>query len=524
VTQESEPLLGGIDLRACGKRETALLLQAAAAGLAGVPFAELASLVLGRLRGVLDCDGTALYTLSERDRRLTLCDRASSRKSADALAADDPQLAETIAAAGSDPLERRSGAAPAVRTDLTVAVRGATKLYGVLAAATSAPAGFAPSAHNLVRGLAAILAMSRRAEHRQRVAQALFDRSRDVFELNPNPMMIVDAATLRYLDVNRTAVDVYGYTREQWLSMTPYDVGDPQNADDLTRALQVVGESGSVAFNSSHRKANGSVLDAHSSVTTIEREEAKVYVVTVQDMTERNEVLARSRRSEETLALAQLQLEHNARHDSLTGLANRALLHERLNETIEHAREHGRMAAVLFIDVDQFKSVNDTMGHSVGDVLLREIGERLRAHTRQTDCIARLGGDEFVAVLGEIGDIDHVATIARNLGRVTAKPVRLADRDVVSTCSIGIAIYPQHGTDAETLIRNADTAMYRAKRDGRATACFFTPEMLEEANGVRRSGGFADRGGAEDLSAVEIEQRDQLARRDRALGFGEPEP
>jgi diguanylate cyclase (GGDEF)-like protein/PAS domain S-box-containing protein len=487
VTHQSEPLLGGIDLRACGKRETSLLLQAAAAGLAGVPFTGLASLVLARLRDVLHCEGTAFYEFSEQSAKLTLCDHASGRMPTEALAVDDPQLVETIAAAGSDPVERRSGAASSARSDLTVAVRGTTKLYGILAAATSAPAGFSPSAHNLMRGLAAILAMSRRAEHRKKVAQALFDRSRDVFELNPKPMMIVDAATLRYLDVNRTAVDVYGYTREQWLSMTPYDIGDPRNADEFTRAMRVLGESGSVAFNSSHRKANGSALDAHSSVTTIEREEAKVYVVTVQDMTERNEVLARSRRSEETLALAQRQLEHNALHDGLTGLANRVLLHERLNAAIEHAHELGRMTAVLFIDIDQFKNVNDTLGHAAGDVLLREIGERLRAHTRQTDCIARLGGDEFVAVLGEIGDVEHVATIARNLGRVMAKPVRLADRDVVSTCSIGVAIYPQHGTDAETLIRNADTAMYRAKRDGRATTSFFTPEMLEEAPAARPS-------------------------------------
>jgi predicted signal transduction protein with EAL and GGDEF domain len=121
------------------------------------------------------------------------------------------------------------------------------------------------------------------------------------------------------------------------------------------------------------------------------------------------------------------------------------------------------------------------MGHSAGDVLLKEMAERLRSNTRQVDCIARMGGDEFIAVVSEIGDVDDVAAIARNLGRVTAEPIHLADRDVVATCSIGIAMFPRDGADAETLIRNADTAMYRAKRDGRATARFFTPEMHDEA-------------------------------------------
>jgi diguanylate cyclase (GGDEF)-like protein len=197
----------------------------------------------------------------------------------------------------------------------------------------------------------------------------------------------------------------------------------------------------------------------------------------IQDMTERNDALARALQSE-------AQLAHDALHDRLTGLPNRTLLYERLTAAIARARETNRAAAVLFIDVDQFKHVNDTMGHAAGDMLLRAIGERLRSTTRQTDCVARMGGDEFVAVFGEIAEVRQFAEVVRHLERVTAEPIRVPGGEITVTCSIGVALFPQDGHDAETLIVNADTAMYQAKRDGRATTCFFTPTMRHSGHRV----------------------------------------
>jgi diguanylate cyclase (GGDEF)-like protein/PAS domain S-box-containing protein len=487
MSHDSEPLLGSIDLHGFDIQQTSALLQAAAAALHGVPFAESAPRALRHLRRELRCDVAAYYDFSEKSGVLTLRDHVTGRTPVAPLAPVHGQLSETLMTPGSRVNERRSMLDPFARTDLAVAVRSGTTTYGVLAAATtSAPAGFAPSDHKFIRSLASILGMSRRTERRSKAAHALFARTRDVFEQNPNPMMVVDAATLRYLDVNQCAVDVYGFSREQWLSMTPYDLRAPQHVADLSKEIRTLELAGRGTSDSSHRKADGSTLDAHLSVVTSERDGKKIYIVTVQDMTERNDALARSRLSEATLARAQQQLEHSSLHDRLTGLPNRVLLHRRLEDAIERAGAEGLMAAVLYIDVDEFKNVNDTMGHSAGDLFLKEMADRLRAHTRQVDCIARMGGDEFIAVLTEIGDAADIGAIAQKLGRATAEPIRLADRDVVATCSIGIAMFPQDGTDAETLIRNADTAMYRAKRDGRATSRFFTPQMHDEAENRMR--------------------------------------
>ena len=481
MSHDCEPLLGSIDLHGFDIRQTSALLQTAAAGLQGVPFAEAVPRALRHLRRELRCDLAAYYDFCEQTGALTLRDHARGRASAEPLGDGDVQLSETLIAAGSRVNERRSAPELPARTDLAVAVRCGTTTFGVLTATTVAPSGFVPSDHKFIRCFAAILAMSRLAEGRTKLAESLLGRLRQVFQNNPNPMMLVDAATLRYVDVNKAAIAVYGFTREQWLAKTPYDLRAPQHVAELTDEIRTLELSGSCSADSSHRKADGSSLDAHLSIVTTERDGRKVYVVTVQDMTERNQALAHSRRSEETLARAQAHFEYSALHDRLTGLPNRVLLHRRLKEAIERARAEGLMAAVLYIDVDEFKNVNDTMGHSAGDVLLREMGDRLRSHTRQVDCIARMGGDEFIAVVTEIGAADDVAAIARNLGRVAAEPIVLASREVVATCSIGIAMYPRDGADAETLIRNADTAMYRAKRDGRATSRFFTLEMHDEA-------------------------------------------
>jgi diguanylate cyclase (GGDEF)-like protein/PAS domain S-box-containing protein len=180
------------------------------------------------------------------------------------------------------------------------------------------------------------------------------------------------------------------------------------------------------------------------------------------------------------------KLSHLAQHDFLTGLPNRMLLKDRLDQAIARARRLGRRVAVLFIDLDGFKHINDSLGHAVGDRLLQNTGKRLAAAVRASDTVGRQGGDEFVVVLCEVEDPQNVARHAEKIVAALSAPYALAGRDLHIDASIGISFFPDDGQDAEALIRCADIAMYRAKENGRNTYEFFEPEMNGQAM-ARRS-------------------------------------
>jgi len=160
------------------------------------------------------------------------------------------------------------------------------------------------------------------------------------------------------------------------------------------------------------------------------------------------------------------QMSHLAQHDVLTGLPNRLLLNDRLTEAIALARRHQRPLGVCFLDVDGFKGINDSLGHAAGDQLLRSIASRLSGALRASDTVCRFGGDEFVIVLSEIEHADHASAVAAKLRDAAAGPHRIDGRDVAVTVSVGAAIFPDHGRDADTLIAHADAAMYEAKHAG----------------------------------------------------------
>lgn len=171
----------------------------------------------------------------------------------------------------------------------------------------------------------------------------------------------------------------------------------------------------------------------------------------------------------DTLALDHQQLVHAASHDTLTGLANRRRLFERLETEIGEAVAGGRRLAVLLIDLDGFKTVNDTLGHAAGDELLRHVAQRLRDTLRRSDLAARLGGDEFIAVLGDVDSTEDAAWVARKCLAALARPVPCADTTATVSASIGIALCPEHGSDVAGLLAAADAAMYAAKQAGKAT-------------------------------------------------------
>ena len=188
-----------------------------------------------------------------------------------------------------------------------------------------------------------------------------------------------------------------------------------------------------------------------------------VFVAIIQDITERRQ--------------AEERLSYLAYHDTLTNLPNRVLLLERLQQAMVDAERVNRLVAIMFLDLDRFKVINDSLGHHVGDALLKAVAERLKSCVRPGDIIARLGGDEFTVVLANVAHVDDVARVARKIVDSFAEPFRIEDHELFTTTSIGITLFPLDVQEPEKLLKNADAAMYHAKESGRNVFQFFTAEL-----------------------------------------------
>jgi diguanylate cyclase (GGDEF)-like protein/PAS domain S-box-containing protein len=266
-----------------------------------------------------------------------------------------------------------------------------------------------------------------------------------LFAGNPLPMWIHDTESLRFLEVNGSAEHQYGYTREEFLSLTLNDIRLQQ--EDSQRVQKNCIDPGNI-----HLKKDGSQIYVKTCANDVSFRGRQAMFVVAEDITERRHLHA--------------QLVKLAHHDALTGLPNRTLLGQRMNQGFAAARERGHRAAIICIDLDRFKQVNDRYGHAIGDECLKRVGTMLTRRLRGMDTVARTGGEEFTIVLGEVESVTAAGIVAKALLQAFSAPVEVEGHQVVLGASMGVAVYPDHGDDAPQLWRNADAAMYRAKRAG----------------------------------------------------------
>jgi diguanylate cyclase (GGDEF)-like protein/PAS domain S-box-containing protein len=291
-------------------------------------------------------------------------------------------------------------------------------------------------------------------EEQKRDADARSEEYRVLFENNPHPMWIFEIETLRFLKVNDAAVGRYGYSNEEFRSMTLRDIRPADEIEALEQTIANSTKSESVLISGpwTHILRDGRRIQVEVSSHGIWFEGKRARFSLVQDVTERQQL--------------HHQLLHQAHHDMLTGLPNRLLLLDRMEQALASAARRGRKVAIICLDLDRFKQINDTYGHSVGDMCLKQVSERLRSRLRATDTVARSGGEEFTIVAGDLASADDAEMIADDLLTTLRKPLIVDQYPIDMTASFGIAIYPDHGIVAAELWRNADAAMYRVKRSG----------------------------------------------------------
>ena len=292
-----------------------------------------------------------------------------------------------------------------------------------------------------------------------------------LFDGNPIPMFVCDRAEQNILAVNDAAIEHYGYDRDAFMALGLRDIHDPDEQADLAEIANASAENQS-GRTWKHRKADATTIDVAIFSRLLTYGTHAATLIAAIDITER-------KRAEARVAFM-------AHHDALTALPNRVLLRLRMEEMLTRMHRSGEGVATLCIDLDNFKTVNDTLGHPYGDLLLQAVADRLRSVARGEDVVARLGGDEFAILQTGIAGPDDVSAFARRVLAAVAEPYDLDGHQVCAGASVGIAVAPGDGADADRLLKNADMALYRAKGDGKNTFRFFEAEMDARAQ-ARRS-------------------------------------
>ena len=292
-------------------------------------------------------------------------------------------------------------------------------------------------------------------------------RYRGLLEAAPDAMVVVNPGGDIVL-LNLQAEKKFGYRRGELLgqkmkNIIPEGFAERLVADALRSTEDALAQQIDTGIEITGRRKNGSEFPIEIMLSPLEGAEGILVTAAIRDITTRKK--------------ADAQMIHSAQHDFLTGLPNRMLLNDRVGQAILLARRHGTKVAVLFLDLDGFKHINDSLGHTIGDKLLQSVANRLLSCVRTSDTVSRQGGDEFVVLLSEVEKTEDTAIAARRMLQAVAEAHAIDKHDLHVTSSIGVSVYPDDGLDAETLIKGADTAMYQAKENGRQSYQFFTAAM-----------------------------------------------
>jgi diguanylate cyclase (GGDEF)-like protein/PAS domain S-box-containing protein len=321
-----------------------------------------------------------------------------------------------------------------------------------------------------VRNLLRLKAFGDLQDHSARLERQVLARTADLqrfrtaMDATADAIVLVSRNSMRFIEVNETACTLLGYTRADILALGPaqlYGTSRAQLERDYDHIID--GHHNGELVESELRCKDGAIVQVEVHSQALGPSEDWTIVAVMRNITERK--------------AAENRLNHLAHHDALTGLPNRTLFYDTLKRTLAATRENGWLVAVLFIDLDNFKNVNDTLGHAIGDDLLLQFSNRLVQCVRVRDTVGRLGGDEFALILVMHEGQQGVAMIAKKIREVLGPPFLLKGHEVNVTASIGITVHPDDSSDPDTLIKYADTAMYQAKHAGRDTYRFFTAQM-----------------------------------------------
>ncbi|MGZ4999187.1 MAG: EAL domain-containing protein [Methylomonas sp.] len=313
-----------------------------------------------------------------------------------------------------------------------------------------------------VASLAGIAIDRSRANEELRLASLVYQNSSEA-------MAVTDANGM-ILNINSAFTKLTGYTLNEVVGKDHSILSSGRHGKDFYQAMwHAINATGHWKGEIWNRRKNGEIFAESLTINSIFGGDGSVHrrVALFSDITEK-------KASEELIW-------NQANFDPLTGLPNRRMFHDRLAYEIKKSHRSGQSLALIFIDLDRFKEVNDTLGHDIGDLLLRDASRRLVGCVRETDTVARLGGDEFTIILGELEDYGNVDRIAQHILEKLAAPFQLANKPAYVSASLGITVYPRDAGSIDELIKNADQAMYAAKHQGRNRYCYFTPSMQQAA-------------------------------------------